>query len=212
VGLGFVGSGGVSIVTKDLMDENDWAAWLPHTMHGTVYDGFYFGFYLSGEEQFKSKRPQGSGFMLDINDRASGVFDKAQLITLPFYTTAVFAAPDVRMHYIYTYDTSSQLLEWDRGSNYADYTWRSKEVVFPYLVAFAVAKVVCRCDDDRRVFFRLLDGACGQVLYERLITSPQPFRLPALNSRLEWTVEIAGTADVQEIHVATSMTELREGE
>lgn len=210
-GLGFVGSGGVQIVTKDLMDEDDWQVWNPRTMHGTVYDGFYFGFFR-GDRQTSDPNPNGAGFVYDINDRATGSYAKSLLITLPFYATACFAAPDVRLHYVTANLTVSQLFEWDRGSRYMRYVWRSKQVVFPYEISFACAKVVCVCGDNRDLTFRLMDGACSYVLFEQVITSRTPFRLPAIPNRTDWVVEIEGTADVMEIHVATSMKALTEGD
>lgn len=210
-GLGFVGSGGVQIVTKDLMDEDDWQKWKPATMHGTVFDGFYFGFFR-GDMQTSDPNPNGAGFMLDINDRATGSYERALLTTIPFYATAVFASPDTRLHYVRANLTVSTLYEWDRGIGYEPYQWRSKQIVFPYLVSFACAKVVCACGDGREVRVRLLDGACDDVVFDRVITTPNPFRLPAIRSRLDWAIELTGTGDVQEVHFATSMTDLAEGE
>ena len=210
-GLGFVGAGGVQIVTKDLMDADDWRAWNPTTMHGTVFDGFYYGFYR-GSQQTSDPDPNGKGFILDINDRATASYERALLTTIPFYATAVFASPDVRMHYVTAHLTVALLWEWDRGATLQPYLWRSKQVVFPYLVSFACAKVVCACDKQRVVRIRVLDGDCSQVLFQRDVVSSVPFRLPAIASRLDWTLEVEGTGDVQEVQVATSMTELAEGE
>lgn len=210
-GLAFVGVGGVRVVTKDVLDEDDWAAWMPHTMHGTVYDGFYYGFFR-GSVQTTDPNENGMGFVFDINDRASGSYEKALLTTIPFYATAVFASPDVRLHYTRSNLTVTTLYEWDRGDDFMEYLWRSKEFVFPYVVSFGAAKVVARCDDDRACTVRLLDGACNRVVFERVVNSSQPFRVPAFNPRTNWAIEVAGAADVQEVHFATSMQELTEGE
>jgi len=210
-GLTFVGAGGVSVVSKDLLDEDNWADWKPHTMHGTVYDGFYYGFFR-GDTQTTDPNENGMGFVFDINDRASGANNKALITTIPFYATAVFAAPDVRLHYTRSNLTVTSLYEWDRGTDYMEYLWRSKEFVFPYVVSFGAAKVVARCADDRPCTVRLLDGACNRVVFERGVTSAAPFRLPALNPRLNWVIEVKGSADVQEMHFATSMQDLTEGD
>jgi hypothetical protein len=103
------------------------------------------------------------------------------------------------------------LYEWDRGNGYEAYTWRSKEFVFPYDVSFAAAKVVARCGDNRVCRVSLLDGACRDVLFDRAITNSEPFRLPVLGKRTAWTVQLQGSADVQEIHFATSLQALTEG-
>lgn len=209
-GLALVSGGGVQIVTKDILDADDWAFWKPNTMHGTVFDGFYYGFFR-GSVQTSDPNENGMGFVFDVNDRATGSYEKALLTTIPFYATAVFASPDVRLHYTRSNLTVTTLYEWDRGEGYEPYLWRSKEFVFPYGVSFGAAKVVTRCDDDRGAVVRLLDGACNAVVFERNVTSTNPFRLPAMRPRLNWAIEVSGTADVQEIHFATSVSDLTEG-
>lgn len=210
-GLAFVGAGGVRIVTRTIMDEDDWQAWFPHTMHGTVYAGYYYGFFR-GARQTTDPNENGMGFILDINDQASGADAATALVTIPFYATACFSAPDTRLFYTRSNLTVTTLYEWDRGASYMQYTWRSKNFVFPYVVSFAAAKVVATCADARPCTLRVLDGACNAVLYERAITSSEPFRLPAMRSRLDWVLEVTGSADVQEIHMATSVQELTEGD
>lgn len=210
-GLAFVGSGGVQLVTENLMDEDDWAIWHPETMHGTVFDGFYYGFFR-GDRQTSDPNENGAGFIFDINDRSTGSYEKALLTTIPFYAPASFAGPDVRLHYVRSNLTLSTLYEWDAGVGYDDYVWRSKQFVFPYNVSFAAAKVVMRCTAERPCVVRLLDGECNAVVFEKNVVNNAPFRLPALLSRLDWMVEIAGSADVQEVHFATSMQELTEGD
>jgi hypothetical protein len=211
-GLGFVGSGGMQLVTKDILDEDDWKKMHPDTMHGTVFDGFYYGFHR-GDVQTADVNENGAGFIFDINDRATGSYEKALLTTIPFYATACYAGPDVRMHYTRSAGLVATLYEWDAAVELEPYIWRSKPFVFPYNVSFAAGKVVLAvCKEDRPCVLRLLDGACDVVVYEKEIKNREPFRLPALLSRVDWTVEIEGTADVQEIHVATSMQALTEGE
>lgn len=211
-GLGFIGTGGMQLVTKDILDEDDWKVWHPETMHGTVFDGFYYGFFR-GDVQTADPNMNGAGFIFDINDRATGSYEKALLTTIPFYATASYAGPDVRMHYTLQDAQVATLYEWDAAVELEPYLWRSKPFVFPYTVSFAAGKVVlAECKDDRPCTLRLLDGACNVAVFEKDIRSNTPFRLPALLGRTDWAVEIEGTASVQEIHVATSMQALTEGE
>lgn len=210
-GLAFVGAGGVQIVTKNMLDEDDWTAWKPQTMHGAVFDGFYFGFFR-GDRQTSDPNENGSGFIFDINDRATSSYNNSLLTTIPFYATATYAGGGKRLHYTRSRLTVTTLYEWDRGEEYEPYVWRSKEFVFPYNISFAAAKVVARCDDARPCVVRLLDGACNVAVFEKQVTSANPFRLPALLSRISWAIEIAGAAAVQEVHFATSMQALTEGQ
>jgi hypothetical protein len=209
-GLAHVTAGGVQVVSKDVLNEDNWAVWNPKTMHGRVWDGFYYGFFR-GDRQTSDPNENGAGFIFDINDRATQSYSNILLTTIPFYASAAFAGPDTRLHYTRSRLTVSTLYEWDRGTTFEPYVWRSKDFVFPYVVSFAAAKVVLRCEGDRECVVRLLDGACGDVKFERAVTSSEPFRLPPLSARLEWAVEVAGTSEVQEIHFATSMQALTEG-
>lgn len=219
-GLVFVGVGGTQVLTRDLMTREEWQKFNPPTIHGVIFDGRYFGFY---EQAFLSAAitptsPQGAGFVFDFNDRVvQGLADDEanrddKLITLPFYASATFANPSVPLHMVLNPSmTTNQLYRWEGGQDFKTYVWRSKQFAFPYEVTFAGAKVMRQCGDGD-VTFRLCDGICGDVLYERRIEHSKPFRLPSKRPRTDWIVEVEGTARVQEIHISTSMSELSEGD
>jgi hypothetical protein len=219
-GLVFVGLGGTQVLTRDLMTREEWQQFNPTTMHGVIFDGRYFGFheqvrYFAADEEVV---PAGAGFIFDFNDRVvQGLGDDDvnrddKLITIPYYASATFANPVTQLHLVINPTlTTNELYKWEGGVGFETYVWRSKQFAFPYEVTFAGAKITRKCNDDN-VKFRLCDGTCGDVLFERYVKTNKPFRLPSKRPRTDWVVEIEGTAAVQEIHVSTSFGELAEGQ
>jgi hypothetical protein len=167
-------------------------------------------------------------------------FDKDDvLVDLDFYATATFANPQVPLHLILNANVvnniypppiptdppvpvDNRLYQWE-GSGYSHpYIWRSKQFSFPYLVTFSAAKIIFEDeepgapveeddDDPITLIFRLLDGANGGVVYERVVNSTRPFRLPSLRARTEWMVEVEGVHWVQMIKLSSSYADLQEG-
>jgi hypothetical protein len=45
-------------------------------------------------------------------------------------------------------------------------------------------------------------------MFERKITCGKPFRLPKGYDGLNWEIELTGIEQINEVHMATSMTEL----
>lgn len=220
-GLMFIGYGRTEILTRDVLTRDDWQRWKPRAMHGVIFEGRYYGFYESPRYAHLTDvlTPNGGGFIFDFNDRYidgvmdSGVINKSdKLIELDFYASATFANPQVVLHLVTNEDIySNTLKKWEAGTGYIDYLWRSKQFSFPYEVQFAAAKVTLDRNGPVHCVFGLRDGASGQLLFSRLVGSSVPFRLPGLLSRTEWIVEVSGTSFVQEVHIATSLTELNEG-
>lgn len=85
------------------------------------------------------------------------------------------------------------------------YTWRSKKFVLPGITTFAAAKIIHDCGCLR---FRIyVDGCCT---YDTPVHSKQPFTLPPSVQGVEYEFELEGTANVYELHVATSTEDLTE--
>lgn len=86
------------------------------------------------------------------------------------------------------------------------YQWKSKQFVMAGGTTFAAAKVV-NSGDGTLTFNFYGDGV---LIYSHNITDSQPFRIPAQHSVIKVEIMLAGTATVQEVHLATSMRELTE--
>jgi hypothetical protein len=221
-GLVFVGLYGTQILTRALMTRDEWQQFNPSTMHGVIFDGRYYGFYES-TRYFSADEtvvPAGAGFIFDFNDRIvygldddSAISKDDKLATIPYHASATFANPVTQLHLVINPTLkSNELFKWEGGVEFEPYVWRSKQFAFPYEITFAGAKVLRQCKGEQPLKFRLCDGECGKVVFERDVTTNRPFRLPSRHGRTDWIVEIEGTAFVQEIHVSTSFMELSEGQ
>lgn len=102
-------------------------------------------------------------------------------------------------------------LERDAGRTvayYAPYLWRSKTFVQPARMTYAAAKVTFASGQalPGELTFKLYGD--GILKYERPVFTDEPFRLPHLYKSLNWYFELVGTAEVHEVHIATSMDDL----
>lgn len=84
-----------------------------------------------------------------------------------------------------------------------EYKWKSKKYVMPGRTTFSVAKVVF---DGGCCRLRIhVDGCCR---YDQVVKSCAPFKLPDQLVGIDWEIEVAGTAVVSEIHIASTFQEL----
>lgn len=205
-GLVFAGYGGVQVVTRDVLDRESWAKYYPGSIHGAVYDGKYYGWYLRSSVDFSLEDPDGGGFVFDYNDRATSVNQSDKLTTLSGYATAAHANPGINLHYIARARRQNSLLEWGAGDTALTSKWKSKEFVLGGHTVLSAAKVI----SDGPVLFDWLVN--GVVKYSRTTAVNKPFRLPPINRTEErYQMQITAAYRVREIHVASSMNELIEG-
>lgn len=229
-GLVWVGYGGVQVITREVMTRVEWRRFFPESILGASYDGKYVGFYSRpGGLPGSLPSPRGS-FIFDYMDRATGVAQKDKLVTTNSFATAVFANPGGAMFYVEpTSSTIHVLREWGNRQDGADvnsyfytgFSWESKHFVSPHLIKFRAAKVVFTPTQVQGlvVLFKLFVGT--RVIYQREVRNSQPFRLPPFSRYVEpWRVGVEfvaaplggpGAPFVQEIHIAPSMEDLKEG-
>lgn len=222
-GLIFVGSpsyvssfAGVHVLTRDLMTHDEWQAYNPSTITAGVSDGRYYAFYNTRIIHLPGG-PVGAGFILDFSSRLKSIISgaveentptdrKDVLLSIDFFATSIFANPQVSLH-VGIYD---KLYEWEGGFTYRALTWRSKQYSFPYAVTFSAAKIIFNPDFPQQTTFRILDGVSGDILYERLVTTDAPFRLPPLRGRTEWMFELQGVGAIQLLEISSSYQDLTE--
>lgn len=109
---------------------------------------------------------------------------------------------------VYNTAWSMPLPNTKRGQDYHKaakmcYRWRSRKFVFPGINTMAYAKVVHNSGFVKLKIF--VEGCCT---YETRVDSCKPFALPPHMVGVEWEVEVEGTAQVHEIHLAPSIVEL----
>ncbi|WP_204352841.1 hypothetical protein [Salinicola peritrichatus] len=168
------------VVTANVMTKDQWQVLKPETIHAYRYDGKYLAFYDGGCFVFTP----GEGVEFHDIQASGGYYD----IT------------DDTLYLIQDDD----IVAWRQGSA-LPYRWRSKVFeVPPGGAGFTCAKVIAR---EYPITIRLF--ADGATMLETDVDGPGMFRLPSgyALSR-DWEIEIAGTAEVNSVQIATSPSEL----
>lgn len=93
---------------------------------------------------------------------------------------------------------------WDRGDTYRPYHWVSKKEISPTQINFAGAKVSRYNNGD--VTFKFIGDDILIKEYSPLQT--EKFRLPSGRRDVEFQVDLKGTAEVYQVEISTSYTEL----
>lgn len=183
--------GSAVLVSRDRIDEADWFKdWAPNV--AVWQDGRYYG----------SRSPVGVSFILDVSDEAEGDLDIGDLRTIDWQPAAAHAGRDGRLWFV----EDSNLYTWGEGATPLQYTYRSKEFRSAGIMAFNTAKVVgafggsvtLTIYSDSRVYDRLA------------VSNDRPFRLARGPKGLRWSFQLEGAIPVNEVHIATSRTELTE--
>jgi hypothetical protein len=188
-GLIFVsGTGQVSNMTEQLFSRDEWQALVPSSMHGYFHDGRYHGFYNAGLVQ--------RGFVFDPRQGA------AAFTFVDTYATAGYS--DLVQDALYL-KVNNNIVKWDAGSTRTSYTWRSAVFELTTPTNPACAQVVAR---SYPVTFRLFSD--GTLRHTQTVANADPFWLPSGYRTRFVEVEIAGTAEVLSVHVASSPQELKQ--
>jgi hypothetical protein len=176
----------VQNLTESIFTRDDWQALQPATIDGYAHDGRYFGF----------NPVTGNGFCMDPSVPA-------------FYTltmNAVAGFQDLKTDKLYLLPNGLKgIVKWEGNTvgAYFPFTWRSKIFVLPQAINFAVAQVE---GQNYPLTFRLFVD--GTLRHTQTVANEAPFRLPAGYRGKEVMVELAGSATVSAVYVATSVTEL----
>ena len=193
--------------THQVMAEDDWSAFLPHTMIGIAHDGRYYGFSASG------------GFIFDFRD---GVYadgdtgNRGDMTTLTLTPVALHRTRDDKLYMAFARRSDmggAVIAEWDAGDTFMNYRWRSKLDVAPGHINFAAAKVVLEgfpWPKQSGAGVRMALVADDRTIFHREVRHSRGFRLPHGMRHFDFQIEIEGTDEVREIHYATSMHELAE--
>lgn len=207
-GIVSVGTQGVQLLTEKLFTRDDWQALKPETIHAYYHEGRYVGFYDTGTEQ--------AGFVLDVFNR--------QFYKLNFYPTAGFNDL-VNDALFLCFGTTVNKFEGSTSN--LSYTWRSKKFVLPAPTNFsclmAVADTypftvnVCPELESSAQASALAAKFPGvwtvesgaRVKYSASVTGPGVIRLPSGFRAKLWEFEVIGASTVQQVHISTSVEELK---
>ena len=236
-GLAVVGYGAGRLLTQEAIDVDTWQRMLPKTMIGEVYGGRYYCTYiLNSGNDFQTVAPVGGSFIFDYKDSAAGQVKDAILTTHP-RVFLCYSTLDDQLTVSTWGNGFGAIQRWDNANTPTQYAtasgvypiqplwssadldpfqWRSKEFVTPFLTDFTCAKVTARfpvrgeSPGDHVLTFNVYVE--GVLAFTRPVVSNTPFRLPRWHrSTGAWQFEVRGTRSVYEIHIATSMEELKQG-
>lgn len=186
-GLVRLASNGASVITASILSRADWQALGPETLFAVGYDGKYIAFGPSG------------GFVYDTREEA---FYRHGL------TGIAGGYAELQSDTLYLVNTNKQVVSWGGGSARKG-LWRSKRFTLPQITGMACIQVeaeeypattpiVCRVYADQK------------LVLTHTARSRAPFRLPAVQAR-EWEFELDVTAEVFNVILAQSMSEIASG-
>lgn len=184
-GLVFIGPTGPQIATAELMDKDTWQnLFKPESICGCLCEDEYMGFYDNGVAK--------GGFLFNLRT--------ANFRTLDLFATACFTDPATNDVYL---AVGGDILKWASGAAFlADYEWQSGVFAAPYPSSMAAARVLA---DSYPVNFQLFTGST--LLLDTEVQSRDPFRLPD-TAGTDFCIKLSGTAEINEVVVASSMQEL----
>ncbi len=179
------------------------------TTYGTFYHGLYFGFCdvaINGGSYLPI------GYIFDTGSSLDGERPFARLSTFDYKSPGIMSTVWTN-NGLAVLDNAGSVWEMafpnmPNKDAYADapkqtYTWKSKKFVMPGITTFAAVKIIHDCGSLRLRIF--VDGCCT---YDTPVYSQKPFTLPPSVQGVEYEFELEGTANVYELHVATSTQEL----
>lgn len=185
------GAGNAPIITAGVIDTYDWERVNPSTIHAYRLHDWYIGFYKGADGD--------AGFAITARGDA--------YVTLDFYAQAGYSDPKSGDLYLVI---GSEIVQWDAdAANRLTYLWRSGVSIASKPINMAAARVDAESypvTADNSLVFRLFNES--GLVYEKQVTSPDPFWLPpaALGRRFE--VEMEGTRTVRRILAAEAMEQL----
>ena len=186
-GLMYFGPGRFEVATRKVMDRDDWQALKPESIHGTLWEGRYLGFYDNGITQ--------GGFLFDPNDARS------ELTFIGVYATAGYNDPLRDGLYL---QIGTEIRRWD-ATGLLTFTWRSKKIRFDRPRNMGVAQVTA----DGPVTFKWY--ADDVLRHTQTVTSKEPFRLPAGYTAESGYVELSGTNTIRPpVLVAETIADLKQ--
>ncbi|PZO72267.1 MAG: hypothetical protein DI640_12900 [Sphingomonas taxi] len=195
--IGLQPTGGPVNMTRDLIGETQWSDYAPSLI--VWQQGRLYG--------CSPHKP--TGLIVNMRTDAEGEPDLGDVITTSMQGHALHAGRDGRVYYA----NGSTVFRWDDGDELLPWVWRSKRFVNRRRVRYAAGKIVA--DYSRPILFTLYkfdDAGARHKSFERQVRSGEPFRLRGGARVTDYMYEMRGGGSVQELHIASSMVELAEGE
>lgn len=176
----------VTLLTDKILSYEQWQAYKPDSITGTMYDGDYIGFYDNGTVQ--------GGFVFNP---ATGDFNE-----IDTYATAAWNDPKTGKLYLVI---DGEVVEWNGSTTPVAYQWKSRPYLAQAQVNIAAGKVTAES------YPVTLKVYADKVLrHTQAVQNSRPFWLPPVKG-LRWECELSGTGTVNTVALASSMAELQNG-
>lgn len=188
-GLVSIGSGGIQLITQNVLSRDQWQAYKPDSILAYLHNGRWHGFYNTGSERgLVIFDFTGQGAYMTVSNMNS--------------TTAVTAGfQDASTDTLYLLQ-GSNIVRFDAGTALT-YLWRSKIFRSLQHVNYSVGQVRASAYPvTLRVY------ADGALKHTQTVASDRHFRLPAGFKALDWYIELEGASNITEAFLATSAAEL----
>lgn len=185
------------VITTALFSQDQWRAIAPWTMRGVVHDGYYFGFTDTHSIRFK------------VPDSIHEDVQIETLTTLSIRPSAVYRSDQDELFFA----TADGIYQWNAGDGYKRFKWQGKLQTLPGYTAMTAYKLVQDFAENRvkhTAYKRHRSELVREpvVLGDKIVQDSRPHRLKSGYATLAFDVEISGTGEVWEYHVATSVAEL----
>lgn len=138
-GLAWIAPAGrAEVITRKIMDPDDWRTLKPETIHAVSWNGRYIAFYENG---LINGVMTGGGFLIDLNEGASDI------IRYGFYADAAHVDPvDGRLYLVEGDGGSNLVTEWAGSPELLSFLWRSKEFIASEALNLAAGQVIGEFD------------------------------------------------------------------
>lgn len=182
-GLMLVGMGAVKLLTQGMINQRDWSALNPASIHAYLWDKKYVAFWQNGTGT--------EGFIFDPTT--------GDLTYHSIAATAGYHDPATGVLYLVS---GGNIVTWSTGDELTA-AWRSKRFVLPYALTMACAQVLAQGYPVTAKFY-----AGGVLRHTRVVLGPDPFRLPGGYRARDYEVEVSGERGWTMLALATSRQEL----
>lgn len=203
-GIAFVGPGGSTIATRDLIARKDWGEkYAPSEMKSHIVAGVYTGFFDEADDGFS---------FMPMKPETRGV----SRVSVPF--TVKNTGTDYYSGKPWIIGSDNNLYEWEKpDATPLTYTWQSKPFQYPKPTNFSAIQAffdgtpAAPLTVKVYVTLRGNDGTLSrQLVYNQpLAVSGDIYRLPAGFKSDLWELEFSGATELQEFLMASSVQELR---
>lgn len=194
-GLVLIGPEGMTMLTRGLYTKEQWRALSISNLIGFYQDGQYLGFFEG----------TGEGFIFDFEGQD---ISDISLTGKEVYGGHVDTEGDAL--YLLTYDDTNYRIEkWEGSATPMTYTWKSKDFFSATPLNLGAARINGAQSAGNPVTFKTYRN--GTLLDTKTITNDEPFRLTNGVKGYDWEFELIGTAEVFEVRLAASITELQYG-